>query len=282
MAWQNLRNSRINKTYNLSPTKNGFVVLATLAMTPFFTNGMDEFAIKVGEFEGPLDLLLGLIEKKKLHISEVSLSQVTDDYIAYLKQFEDTPLSNMANFILVASTLILIKSYSLISSLAVTEEEKADIEDLEKRLKLYGRIKELSVYVKALFGQSAIFVRENTSHFEPVFTPTEEITQENILKAIKSVIDNLPKKETPAEAIIKKVISLEEVINDLSQRIQQSFKVKFSDYTKLANYNKEKVNIIISFLGMLELVKQGIIEVKQDSMFADIDMESKNVAVPRY
>ena len=243
---------------------------------------MDDFAIKVGEFEGPLDLLLGLIERKKLHISEVSLSQVTDDYIAYLKQFENTSLSNMANFILVASTLILIKSYSLISSLAVTEEEKEDMEDLAKRLKLYHRIKELSGHIKELFGQSTIFAKENSNHFESVFAPSGEITRKNILGAIRSVVDNLPKKETVPEAIIKKVISLEEVIDDLTKRIQQSFKMRFSDYTKSSNHREDRVNIIVSFLGMLELIKQGIIEAKQEYIFADIDMESKNIALPRY
>ncbi len=247
---------------------------------------MDDFAIKVGEFEGPLDLLLALIEKKKLHISEVSLSQVTDDYIAYLKQFDSAaggaPLANIANFILVASTLILIKSYSLISSLAVTEEEKEDMEDLEKRLKLYQRIKELSAHVKELFGCYTIFAKENSKNFEPVFAPSGEITQESILGAISRVIANLPQPEVTTEAIIKKVISLEEVIDDLTKRIQQSLKIRFSDYTKSAHHHEEKVNIIVSFLGMLELIKQGIIEAKQEYIFADIDMESKDVALPRY
>ncbi len=188
----------------------------------------------------------------------------------------------MANFILVASTLILIKSYSLISSLAVTEEEKEDMEDLAKRLKLYHRIKELSGHIKELFGQSTIFAKENSNHFESVFAPSGEITRKNILGAIRSVVDNLPKKETVPEAIIKKVISLEEVIDDLTKRIQQSFKMRFSDYTKSSNHREDRVNIIVSFLGMLELIKQGIIEAKQEYIFADIDMESKNIALPRY
>ncbi|MCX6712768.1 MAG: segregation/condensation protein A, partial [Candidatus Vogelbacteria bacterium] len=104
---------------------------------------MEEFLLKMANFEGPLDLLLSLIEKRKLHVSDVSLAQVTDDYIAFIRSGENISVENMANFILIASTLILIKSYSLISTLAVTEEEKADIKDLENRLKLYQRVREL-------------------------------------------------------------------------------------------------------------------------------------------
>src|SRR5680860_1759995 len=105
---------------------------------------MNDFKLKMNNFEGPLDLLLSLIEKKKLHISDITLAQVTDDYISYIRNGQNISLENIANFILVASTLVLIKSYSLISTLSITEEEKENIEDLETRLKKYQRIKELA------------------------------------------------------------------------------------------------------------------------------------------
>lgn len=241
---------------------------------------IDSFAIKTEKFEGPLDLLLSLIEKRKLHISDISLAQVTDDYIAYIRGGQNISVENMANFILIASTLILIKSYSLISTLAVTEEEKEDIEDLENRLRLYQRIKELSLFVKNLFGQQIIFTREASKNIEPVFTPTKEISADNLLGSIKSVLAALAKKEIPPKVTIKKVMSLEDAISNLTSRIQKAFKMRFSDFVKEGK--KEKVNVIVSFLGMLELVKQGIIEVKQELHFADIEMESNEVGVPRY
>lgn len=240
---------------------------------------MDEFAIKTGNFEGPLDLLLSLIEKKKLHISEVSLAQVTDDYISFVRDQKDISVENMANFILVASTLILIKSYSLISTLTVTEEEKESIGDLEKRLKMYQRIKELAVHIKAMFGRRIIFARETVKNYDPVFAPTKELSANNMFAAIQSVIQNLPKKESLPKVVVKKMLSLEEAIGNLTDRIQRAIKMRFSDFVK---DKQEKVSVIVSFLGMLELVKQGIIDVKQDLHFSEIEMESSSVGVPRY
>jgi len=239
-----------------------------------------DFSIKQDTFEGPLDLLLALIEKRKLHINDVSLSQVTDDYIAHLNSHKDISIENMANFILIASTLILIKSYSLISTLSITEEEKANIEDLEKRLKLYQRIKELSQFVKNLFGQEIIFSREPMKDFTPVFAPTKEITSANLLLSIRSVIMNLPKNEILPKVTMKKVISLEEVINNLTMRVQKAFRMKWSDVVKENRH--EKAGLIVTFLGMLELVKQGIIDVKQEINFSEIEMESTKVGTPRY
>jgi len=240
----------------------------------------DNFQLKMANFEGPLDLLLSLIEKKKLHISDVTLAQVTDDYISFIRSGQNISIENMANFILVASTLILIKSYSLISTLSITEEEKENIEDLENRLKQYQRIKELAVYVKDLFGKQIIYPRETIKNYDPVFAPTGEITPVNLHSAIQSVIASLPKKETLPKLTVKKVMSLEDVIINLTGRIQKAFKMRFSDYVK--ENRQEKVNVIISFLGMLELVKQGIIEVTQGLHFSDIEMESNNLGVPRY
>lgn len=246
----------------------------------FISNGMDQFLFKNDNFEGPLDLLLSLIEKKKLHISDVSLAQVTDEYISFVRGGQNISIENMANFILVASTLILIKSYSLISTLAITEEEKEDIADLEKRLKMYQRIKDLAIHIKDLFGKQIIFGRESIKNFDPVFAPTRELSPENLHSAIQSVIQSLPKKEALPKIVVKKVMSLEEVITNLTSRIQKAFKMRFSDYVKESRH--EKVSVIVSFLGMLELVKQGIIDVKQELHFAEIEMESNNIAVPRY
>ena len=98
---------------------------------------MKDFKVRVGEFEGPLELLLDLIEKRKLHISDVSLSQVADEFIEYTKSIEDFPIADSADFILVASTLLLIKSKSLLPNLELTVEEEENIGELEKRLALY-------------------------------------------------------------------------------------------------------------------------------------------------
>ncbi len=241
---------------------------------------MDEnFQVKIADFEGPLDLLLNLIEKRKMHISQVSLSQVADDYVNYLKNQDNQSMELMANFIMVASTLMLIKSLALLPGLQLSEEEKESVTDLEDRLKKLQRVRDLSRHLKERFGQNIIFGREEGSKPIIVFSPTREITQPGILEAIKRLVHNLPVKEIVPQAIIKKVISLEEVISDLAERVSRALKMSFSDFVK---DKKDKVNIIVSFLGMLELVKLGAINVEQKAHLAEIEMENMSVGVPRY
>jgi len=115
------------------------------------------FKVKMEGFEGPLELLLSLIEKRKLPINDVSLATVTDDYIGHIETQKEFPLSQTSHFVLVASTLLLIKSKSLIPTLELTEDEEEDMENLERRLRLFKRNKELSVHVLSMFGKNVLF-----------------------------------------------------------------------------------------------------------------------------
>src|SRR3989344_7839202 len=133
------------------------------------------FKVRVGEFEGPLEVLLDLIEKRKLHISDVTLSQVADEFIEYTKSFENFPIGDSADFILVASTLLLIKSKSLLPNMPLTEEEQVSIEDLENRLALYKKHKDLSLNLGRMFGNFLYFAQEKRG-VRAVFAPTPEIT----------------------------------------------------------------------------------------------------------
>jgi segregation and condensation protein A len=237
------------------------------------------FKIKTEVFEGPLELLLSLIEKRKLMINDVSLAKVTDDFISYLQNREAYSIKDASEFLIIASTLLLIKSKSLLPGLNLTEEEKIDMQDLELKLKIYKKIKELSVHVKNTFGAHVIFF-PNTRKIEPVFSPDVKMTKENIATAIYDVIKNLPKFEVKPKIKVVKVMSLEEMITNLTTRVQSSLKMSFKDFSGMGK--AEKVNVIVSFLAMLELVKQGIIEVNQEDKFGDIHMESRHIGVPNY
>jgi len=239
------------------------------------------FTIKTPAFEGPLDLLLSLVEKRKLFINDIALSKVTDDFISHIQNFEKLPMKDSANFILIASTLLLIKSKSLLPTLSLTEEEEEGIHDLETRLKIYKRIKDASLNVQNLFGKSIIFSQSQQRKIEPIFSPHQSMNLLSLAQAIKDIIKSLPKKENVPKAVVRKVISLEETIDNLTKRITQGLKMKFSDFSGSLN-KTERVNVIVSFLAMLELVKQGIIHVSQEQNFGDINMESKEIGVPRY
>src|SRR3989338_6467378 len=245
---------------------------------------MDEYQVKTHIFEGPLDTLLSLIEKRKLFINDISLSQVADDYIAYIKQRENVadnfPIADSAHFILIASTLVLIKSKSLLPNLTLTEEEEYSIEDLEARLTEYQKYKALSVHLRETFGIHAEYLRLPSKEKVIVFAPDKNTTISCLYETISSLILEIPKIEFVPKAVVQKVISLEEMMEDLRERITASLKMSFKDFAKVDK--AEKVSVIVSFLAMLELVKQGIINVRQDHDFNDIEIETQVAGVPKY
>lgn len=237
------------------------------------------YLVKTDNFEGPLDLLLSLIEKRKMLINDVSLSKVADDYICFIQNKEVFPIKDTSDFLLIASTLLLIKSKSLLPSLSLTEEEKTDIQDLELKLKIYKRIKELSLHVKEMFGKDIIYFPEQRK-FEPVFSPDESMNKENLSHSVFEVIRNIPKEEIKPKVKVQKTISLEEMIGNLTERVKSSLRMSFKDFSGMGK--ADRVNVIVSFLAMLELVKQGVIEATQHDNKGDIQMETKDVGIPSY
>jgi segregation and condensation protein A len=239
----------------------------------------DKYQVKTEVYEGPLDVLLQLIEKRKLFINDISLAEITDNFIEYVQSMQRLPLKNIADFIVVASTLVLIKSKSLMPVLDLTEEEEMSIDELEFRLREYKEIKRLSRYVDNLFGKQIIFSKKPT-HIEPVFSPETSLTPENLYLSALSLINSFPKKEDIKQAAIKKVVSLEEMMSHLTERIKSSLKLSFRNFSDVSG--GEKINIIVSFLAVLELVKRGIVSVNQDKEFEDFDIENQDVGVPNY
>lgn len=240
-----------------------------------------EYTIKTEVFEGPLELLLSLIEKRKLFISDISLAQVADDYIEHINKQEDFPMASTADFILVASTLVLIKSKSLLPTLDLSSEEQESIETLEKRLKLYQKMKELSLYVTKQFGRNVMYPKTLSKDVIPVFSPDKNLSLSKIKDGIMSVLHSLPKKAIAIpKKIVEKVISLEEMMENLAERITKNLKMSFREFSGIGK--EEKVNVIVSFLAVLELVKRGAISVSQDKHFSDITMETDNIGIPKY
>lgn len=244
----------------------------------------ESFIIEQESFEGPLDLLLSLIEKRKLHISDISLAKVADDYIAHIQQCENVPVAESAQFLLIASTLTLIKSKSLLPKLELTQEEEQDVSDLETRLKQYQHIQALSSHVRTLYGARPMHQGGYEPEITPVFTPGNDMTNANLVTALQRVMSQLPVPEKMAKAVVQKVISLEEMIDKLSARITNSLKMNFSEFSgnSGALNREQKVHVVVSFLAMLELVKNGAIMVKQQGQFDDIEIETQNVGIPKY
>lgn len=242
----------------------------------------EAYRIKTENFEGPFHLLLSLIEERKFFINDLSLAQVTEDYLNYIntlqKEDDRSPLMKtreVTNFIVVAATLILIKSKSLLPSLNLTTEEETDIHTLEERLRLYELYSKFSVNIKRTFGKKIIFAPLQRKNDTLVFLPDEEITKENMMTFARDVMGRIPKKTFLPEVEVKKVISIEEMIEKLTARIESSLQMNFKDFAGKAKTKEEKVVVIISFLAMLELVRQGILHVAQENNFENILIEKQ-------
>ncbi len=241
---------------------------------------MSTFTIKTETFEGPLDLLLTLIEKRKFFINDISLAKIADDYIEAVEAHPEFSTADTANFIFVASTLVLIKSRSLLPTLPLTSEEEGDIENLKRRLERYARIKELSCHVEERFGKRVIFPKGAPKQTVVLFAPGEDVTLPNIFDRLAAVLSRLPKREAISRAVVKKMISLEDVMVKLLERIKSHLKTSFIKFSGLGK--AEKTNVIVSFLAVLELIKRGSIHADQAENFADIEIETREVSVPMY
>jgi segregation and condensation protein A len=245
------------------------------------------YQIKQGTFEGPLELLLSLIEEKKLFVNEISLAEVTNDYISYIKTLNDVPsdkhISDVSYFILIAATLILIKSKSLLPNLSLTDDETEKIVDLEARLRLYKIIKNASIEIGNNFGTKIIFYPNERIWSEPLFSPDPLITVGRMAESIGDVISHVPKPEVKLpEVEVKKIVNLDEIINSLTDRIQNAMNLSFKSFTESSgagNQEEARVHVIVSFLAMLELVREGIIDVIQNSNFGDIEINKQAVAI---
>lgn len=242
-------------------------------------NVVSTISVKTNVFEGPLELLLDLVEKRKLLINDISLADVTDEYMRQVSLMQEMSLPNTAQFINLAATLLLVKSKSLLPVLDLTDEEEQSIEDLEERLKYYQIIRDAAVPLQTQFGTKILYPPQFTPPKVSVFLPDEYCSINSLREAIGNVLRDLPKKEEPQQATVKVVVSLEEMMVQLENRIRTQIKTKFSE---LHVGEVEKKTIIVSFLAVLELFKQGNLLIHQGERFSDIEIELDKSDAPRY
>lgn len=232
------------------------------------------YRIKLDQFEGPLDLLLNLIEEQKLDVTRLSLAKVADQYLEYLNEKENITLENLAEFLTIASRLILIKSKALLPLLELSGEEEAEIKDLEQQLAEYKKFKEVSRRIGEMFNSPRrIFSRESFSGTRIFFYPPPNANIFDLKKSFQKILDEIPVPEKLEEEIVREVITIEEKISHLQNMLQQKMEASFSEIISGA---KNKIEVIVSFLAILELVKQRIINVEQNGLFNEIKLKKWN------
>lgn len=237
----------------------------------------EQFTIKAAGFEGPLDVLLDLIEKRKLLINDVSLTTVADEYIRYVANLPELPLGQTADFVALAATLLLLKSRSLLPSLELTEGEEHDVETLKLRLALHQLMKHAALELGRAQWSYAYPGQDRAP--APVFAPHSSMTIPAALQALRELISSFPAHTALPKTVVRTVVSIEEMIDRLTERVQKQMKLSFKEF---AGKKAARADVIVSFLALLELVKQGIIRAHQSEDFGDITLESDDVATPSY
>ena len=236
------------------------------------------FHVQTETFQGPLELLLDLVEKRKLFVNEISLARVADDFVRYVENNPRLPLAQTAQFIVVASTLLLIKSRSLLPGIELTKDEETDIKDLEEKLRLYAKIREgASVLQKNLLKRPLLKSRRAQPTTVTFVAPTD-LNFNSVYSAMRSMINEFPAFVRKPEVHVGTTISLPEMIQTLTERIKREVRTRFSSVANMG----EKGDVIVSFLALLELVRQGTVSVNQERKFADIEIERDGVGVPSY
>lgn len=236
------------------------------------------YTVKTHIYEGPFEVLLDLIESRKLLVNELSLAQITEDFIQHVRAQKIFPVEQTAQFVQVAATLLLIKSKSLIPDLPLTEEEVEDVEDLKRRLAAYEKVRNAARELSDIYGVQMLF-SAGARVPEVVFAPSRDLTAAGLSEALARVLAAREEVEALPEARVKPLVTIEEMMDQLSLRVQKAIKLSFREF---AGGAKEKVEVIVSFLALLELVKQGTVAAEQHEQHGDIQIAHEGVTTPRY
>lgn len=220
-------------------------------------------------FEGPLDLLLQLIEEQKLDITQVSLAAVTEQYLTALQEIGgNLSAAALADFLAVAARLLLIKSRTLLPYLQPPGVDEGA--ELERQLKLYREYYLAAQQVNTRLRQKRFsFARERilAKDVPTGFTPPPNITAEKLSRVFAEVIAALPPVLAVAHSKIGSTISIQEKIQQLRDMIWKQAKLSFSQLLAQA---QDRTEVIVSFLAILELTKQRHVMVQQDDLFQEI------------
>ncbi len=238
----------------------------------------DAFTLQTAEYQGPLEALLDLIEARKMSITDISLAEVCDAYLAYVEKLPALPLGETSQFILVASTLLLIKSRTLLPSMEMTEDERETVDELERRLARLRVIRSASKQLRKEWGRAPYRFPKRAPARAAMFSPAEA-TIETLHRAAQKLLQILPKPESMIEASVAPILALEDVIVNVKDRLTRAFRARFSELAKSGDRNE----VIVYFLAVLELVRSGTASVSQGKLFDDIEIEIEGaLGAPKY
>ena len=246
---------------------------------------MNNIDVKLEVFEGPLDLLLHLIEKNKFNIFDIPIVEITRQYLDYLDSMEEENMDVMSEFLVMAATLISIKSKMLLPKEEEEEEEEDDPRaELVKSLIEYKMYKYASLELKdmSIDASNAFFKKETIP--KEVKEVKEEVDPKELLsditmKQMSEIFHTLLKREVDRVDPVRSkfgTITRDEIrLEDRMVEIRNEIKgLKSINFRTLLGSKRGKINLIVSFLAILELMKTGVLIIRQEEMFGDIIIDS--------
>ena len=228
------------------------------------------FTVEQGEFSGPLALLLELIDVRELEITKVSLARVADGYVRYLEE-HDVPSTELADFLLVASRLIYLKSRELMPYLRIDEEDAAAAK-LEDQLRLHQEFIAVAAKLEERYLVQAMYRRPYVKPRQaaPEFLPAKNVSPAVLFEAFQSVLKRLEPFFSLQETSMERVKTVEERMDELKTALATRANIRFRDV--IANAGS-KVEIVVSFLALLELLRRKHIVATQAAHGEEIHLE---------
>lgn len=245
-------------------------------MNNILTLETNKYSIKLDNFEGPLDLLCHLIEKNKMDINQVKISDITDQYIEYLNKMQELNLEIASEFIVMASTLIYIKSKSLLPK-QVEDEEELTEEQLIQRIIDYKKYKEITKKLREQFNEySKRFYKTAETIELPNRTIEDEHIKEEIIECYSALVERNNNKVNENAANIEKIAILETVtvaskVKDIFKELVKKPRFVFGALCKKQKYTK--LETVTALSGVLELTRRNKIHANQEKNFSDIVIE---------
>jgi segregation and condensation protein A len=229
------------------------------------------YTVTIPVYEGPLDLLLQLIEHAELDITAVSLAQVTDQYLAYIHQMQ-VPADEISAFLVVAAKLVQIKSEALLPRPPVREPGEEDLgEALARQLQIYKRFKELALWLNERENRHLrTYLRMAPPPKLEGRLDLSDITLGDLMAAAEGIFAEEAEKQALGTVISPPRITIREKITLIAERLGRSPRTTFS---KLLGPKPSRLEVVVTFLALLELVKRYAVAARQEGLFSAIQIE---------
>ncbi|MBQ3461938.1 MAG: segregation/condensation protein A [Clostridia bacterium] len=233
---------------------------------------MEQVTYKLENFEGPLDLLLTLIQKNKVSIYDIPIFEITEQYLEAIDGIEEMNLDNTSEFLVMASQLLYIKSKMLLPKNEEDEDEEDPREELARRLYEYQQYKEASQELrKSEFSTKYMVFREAEKINFPIPEYDKHHEVDELLTAFDSILRRhlrkaKPEKRAFSQIVGREKVSVDDMVEKICKRLRKSKRIKFET---LFQEGDSKPEMIATFLAVLEMVKGG-------KLFADYDSEKKD------